>query len=152
MKKILIGILLGVIASCNSDDNTESNESNKSIIGLWNRTKLETISGSDEMTILETDIPENDCENKDSFEFTSDGKYQSETYYIKDNECMIDNSVSFNYEFNPTTNIIILKNLDGDDIANGEIEFVEEGIVLIAVGEDANGDGVDDIYKHYLVK
>ena len=152
MKKVIIGILILNFLSCSQDDNDNSGESTKSIVGLWSRTKLETISGDDKTTILETETPLDDCERKTFFEFTLDEKYNYATYYTNNNECTLDDSGNINYKFNSTSNTLTLINLDGSERGNGDVEFTDEGIILIGIGDDANDDGIDDIYRHYLVK
>ncbi|MCW3162837.1 lipocalin family protein [Chryseobacterium oryctis] len=148
MKKILFLAVAAAstlaLGSCSNDDN----EDETTIVGTWKHSQVRVISGKDNSTILSNNILD-DCEKKQTSEFTADGKLKSNYYEFYNGSCnhYYDET---SYTYNKTTKVLVVDGVTTPVKSLTKAEFVV--IDSSMDGEDYNNDGYDDIYELHLVK
>jgi len=136
MKKILM-MSLGVFAlmSCSNDD---ENENAVSIVGTWKESKIVIYNGTNN-AVLDTELPD-DCDKKNTYEFTSNGILNSKILYTKsDGTCEEDGFFSESYTYDPATKKITVAGTTTD-----VIQLTQNELQIVYDVNDENGDGVDD--------
>ena len=128
---------LGVFAlmSCSNDD---ENESAVSIVGTWKESKIVIYNGTNN-AVLDTELPD-DCDKKNTYEFTSNGILNSKIFYTKsDGTCEEDGTFSESYTYDPATKKITVAGTTTD-----VIQLTQNELQIVYDVNDENGDGVDD--------
>ncbi len=128
---------LGVFAlmSCSNDD---ENENAVSIVGTWKESKIVIYNGTNN-AVLDTELPD-DCDKKNTYEFTSNGILNSKIFYTKsDGICEEDGFFSESYTYDPATKKITVAGTTTD-----VIQLTQNELQIVYDVNDENGDGVDD--------
>ncbi|MDR2205982.1 MAG: lipocalin family protein [Flavobacteriaceae bacterium] len=146
MKKILIGIVcLAALTACKDDDENPKPEENL-LLGVWKKERIITISGMDNTTVLDEETPDA-CDEKSTYEYTSDGKYIVEAYSTTNQGCVYEPSTQ-NYTYNKSENKLTVGNQTAD-----VLELTSNKLVVFVPDHyDYNNDGVDDYLKYTFVK
>ena len=149
MKKLLLCSIVGIFAltSCRKDD-----DATPSIVGVWKESKTLILSATDGKVIIE-ETPDA-CAEKNTYTFTSDGKYITKTFYTApDKTCVEDGSETKTYVYDATTKKITTTHSSG---ATGHVYVKSNTATELQLSDnkevrDYNGDGVKDeeitIYK-----
>lgn len=147
MKKIILGISLLSVLSCGSDnDNSSNSNTAASLIGIWKIERVVTISGADQTTQIDEDLPDA-CKNQSTYEYTSNGKYIAKDYNMVGSTCQFSQSTR-NYVYTPSTQKLMIDNMESKVLeltANKLMIYINDGY-------DSNGDGVDDYLKYTFVR
>lgn len=141
-KLILFALASLLIISCRKDDD-EKEES--LIVGTWNLTKAQIISGKDNSVLFSASIT--DCPDKQNYMF-SDNKYT--VTYFKDNfvgSCVTGETVNGEFTFDENQKKLTLISsvtqtsfiFDINSITNNELQLIDSFF-----NYDANNDGVID--------
>ncbi|MDF2553751.1 MAG: hypothetical protein K0R77_3026 [Chryseobacterium sp.] len=144
MKKLLM-MSLGVFAlmSCSNDDATEDQIS---IVGIWKESKTVIYSGTNN-AVLSTELPD-DCDKKNTYEFTSNGILNSKIFYTKsDGTCGEDGNFSESYNYDPATKKILI-----DGTTTDVLQLNQNELQIVADENDENGDGVNDKMVMYFYR
>ncbi|PQA95103.1 hypothetical protein B0A69_06545 [Chryseobacterium shigense] len=151
MKKQLLLFAFSAMAltSC-KDDNIEAYEL-EMMSGDWKISKIQTISGKDNKTVLKTETP-SDCEAKNILYFRTD-YYTSNTYYSAAGlECQIAGKTEGKYTYTEESKLLSIKN-DNDTERWYRVEVLTSQDLKLAqlfAASDLNNDGIDDlIYVTY---
>ncbi|PIF45194.1 lipocalin-like protein [Chryseobacterium sp. 52] len=151
MKKQLLLFAFSALAltSC-KDDNLEAYEI-EMMSGDWKVSKIQTISGKDNKTVLKTEIP-TDCEAKNTLYFRSD-YFTSYTYYTGTGlECQVSGKTEGKFTYTEESKLLSIKN-DNDNERWYRVEVLTSQDLKLAqlfAAFDLNDDGTDDlIYVTY---
>jgi len=144
-KLILFAFASLVIISCRKDDDDEKEES--LILGTWNLTKVQVISGKDNSVISSYLIT--DCPEKRKYEFF-DNQYRMT--YFKDSflvDCDVLETETGEFTYDKNQKYILFNSTFGSNsysyavnvnsISTNELQISESGFSY-----DANVDGIDD--------
>lgn len=151
MKKQLLLFAFSALAltSC-KDDNLEAYEL-EMMSGDWKVSKIQTISGKDNKTVLLTETP-SDCEAKNTLHFRSD-YYTNYTYYSGTGaNCQIGGKNEGKFTYNEESKLLSIKNVN-DTERWYRVEILTSQDLKLAQlfgAYDYNNDGTDDlIYVTY---
>lgn len=151
MKKQLLLFAFSALAltSC-KDDNLEAYEL-EMMSGDWKVSKIQTISGKDNKTVLLTETP-SDCEAKNTLHFRSD-YYTSYTYYSgTGTNCQMGGKNEGKFTYTEESKLLSIKNAN-DTERWYRIEVLTSQDLKLAQlfgAYDYNSDGTDDlIYVTY---
>ena len=152
MKKVLLAAILMMVLSCTTDRNQEENNleatsttdpnpsgTKNSILGIWKLDSTSKISGTDQKTVISTEVP-GACSQLSTFEYKESNIYLSNGYYLeKDNQC-VPRAYKAVYNYKPEQ-----KTLQIDGMLAKVTELSERKLILLdQMNADYNGDGVDD--------
>ncbi|WP_223607556.1 lipocalin family protein [Chryseobacterium sp. OSA05B] len=146
MKKQLLLFAFSALAltSC-KDDNLEAYEL-EMMSGDWKVSKIQTISGKDNKTVLLTETP-SDCEAKNTLYFRSD-YYTSYTYYSGTGaNCQIGGKNEGQFTYNEESKLLSIKNTN-DTERWYRVEILTSKDLKLAQlfgAYDYNNDGTDDL-------
>lgn len=146
MKKQLLLFAFSALAltSC-KDDNIEAYEL-EMMSGDWKVSKIETISGKDNKTVIKTETP-SDCEAKNILHFRSD-YYTSYTYYTENGlDCQMSGKTEGKFTYTEESKLMSIKN-DNDTERWYRVEILTSQDLKLAHlfgTSDQNGDGTDDL-------
>ena len=145
MKKIMM-LSLSMIAlmSCSNNDDADNQTS---IVGVWKESKTVIYSGSNN-AVLNTELPD-DCDKKNTYEFTSNGMLNTKTFYTQSTTglCIEVANSSDAYTYNPETKKIVV---DGE--TTDVLSLTNNALQIVVDINDENNDGVDDKVVMFLVK
>ncbi|HCA06366.1 MULTISPECIES: lipocalin family protein [unclassified Chryseobacterium] len=151
MKKQLLLFAFSALAltSC-KDDNLEAYEL-EMMSGDWKVSKIQTISGKDNKTVLLTETPSG-CDAKNTLHFRSD-YYTSYTYYSGTGvDCQISGKNEGKFTYTEESKLLSIKN-DNDTERWYRVEILTSQDLKMAQlygAYDYNNDGTDDlIYVTY---
>lgn len=143
LKKIILIALASLsIISCRKDDD-EKEES--LILGTWNLTKIQTISGKDNSIISSHII--SDCPDKRKYEFFEN---QYKITYFKDSfsvNCDVNEVENGEFTYNKSQKYILFKPTYSQDAYAINVDAISSNELQISesyFSYDANGDGIDD--------
>lgn len=151
MKKQLLLFAFSALAltSC-KDDNIEAYEL-EMMSGDWKVSKIETISGKDNKTVLHTETP-SDCEAKNTLHFRTD-YYTSYTYYSEVGlDCQMSGKNEGQYTYSEESKLLNIKNTnDTERMYRVEVLTSKDMKLAQLFGAyDYNGDDTADlIYVTY---
>ncbi|WP_080778753.1 lipocalin-like domain-containing protein [Chryseobacterium phocaeense] len=152
MKKQLLLFAFSALAltSC-KDDNIEAYEL-EMMSGDWKISKIETISGKDNKTVIKTLSP-SECEAKNILHFRTD-YYTSLTYYSKVGlECQMAGKTEGTYTYSEESKLMSIKNTN-DTERSYRVEVLTSKDMKLAQlfgSFDQNDDGVADLtYVSYI--
>lgn len=145
MKKlILIAFASLSIISCRKDDD-EKEES--LILGTWNLTKTQIMSGKDNSVLFSEAVT--DCPDKRSYIF-SENKYTLNIF--KDNfvgSCVVDETENGEFTYDENQKKITFKSTLTNNpyaITVNSVTYNELQLIDSSFGYDANNDGISDKY------
>lgn len=153
MKKniILVSLSLISIVSCRNDNDVNDNSS---IVGTWRMSKDLIISGKNGSVISSDPILESDCESKNTYTFSSDGKYSYTNYHKSNNgDCILYKSNNGTYSFSEKSKELTIT-LNGDPVTSKLYSFSNKEFQLIQEDDsyDYNDDGINDKFITVFVK
>ncbi|MBB6369540.1 lipocalin family protein [Chryseobacterium shigense] len=147
MKKQLLLFAFSALAltSC-KDDNIEAYEL-EMMSGDWKVSKIETISGKDNKTVIKTETP-SACEAKNILHFRSD-YYTSYTFYAGTTaaDCIQAGITEGKYTYTEESKLLSIKN-DNDTERWYRVEVLTSHDLKLAHlfgTSDQNGDGIADL-------
>lgn len=146
MKKQLLLFAFSALAltSC-KDDNLEAYEL-EMMSGDWKVSKIQTISGKDNKTVLLTETPSG-CDAKNTLHFRSD-YYTSYTYYSGTGvDCQISGKNEGKFTYTEESKLLSIKN-DNDTERWYRVEILTSQDLKMAQlygAYDYNNDGTDDL-------
>ncbi|KMQ63099.1 hypothetical protein ACM46_14260 [Chryseobacterium angstadtii] len=146
MKKQLLLFAFSALAltSC-KDDNIEAYEL-EMMSGDWKVSKIETISGKDNKTVLLTETP-TVCQAKNTLHFRSD-YYTSYTYYTETGlQCNMTGKTEGKFTYSEESKLLNIKN-DNDSQRSYRVEVLTSQDLKLAQlfgAYDYNNDGTDDL-------
>ncbi|MCT2560605.1 lipocalin family protein [Chryseobacterium herbae] len=146
MKKQLLLFAFSALAltSC-KDDNLEAYEL-EMMSGDWKVSKIQTISGKDNKTVLLTETP-SDCEAKNTLHFRSD-YYTSFTYYSGTGaNCQISGKNEGQFTYNEESKLLSIKNTNDTERWHRVEVLTSQDLKLAQLfgAYDYNNDGTDDL-------
>ncbi|KMQ64191.1 hypothetical protein ACM39_16840 [Chryseobacterium sp. FH2] len=154
MKKQLLLFAFSALAltSC-EDDDIKAYELDM-MKGDWKVSKIEYVSGKDNKTVIDTDIPEG-CIAKSVLTFRTDYYVKYVAYTGTDANCQLSGTSEGTYTYNEETKDLVLKFKDEDDdkyrvtvLTSTELKTLQ--IQSADEAEDYDNDGVTDlIYISY---
>ncbi len=153
MKKLILIALASLsLISCRKDDD-EKEES--LILGTWNLTKIQVISGKDNSVLSSVAVI--DCPDKRKYEF-SDNKYK--LTYFKDSflvHCDVNEIENGEFTYDKNQKYVLFNSTYGQNnysygvnvnaITSTELQIYESSFPY-----DANGDGINDKYVRVFNK
>lgn len=132
---MMLALGVAAVMSCSKDD---ENNDQASIIGTWKESKTVVYNGSNN-AVLATELPD-DCDKKNTYDFTDSGKLHTKTFYTKsDGTCADDGNFTYSYSYDAGAKKIIVDGESSDVLA-----LTSSELQIVVDMNDENGDGVDD--------
>ena len=147
MKKLLLIALASFfVISCRKDD--ESEETKPSFVGTWKWTKSVILSGKDNSVISSDPVLSSECESKNSYVYTSEGKFTFNHFTFANNTCENNTTLAGDYSYDENNKLLTLKQLINltqinrsyylNSFTNNEMQVISED------NKDYNNDGIND--------
>jgi hypothetical protein len=139
----LLGLLTVVMfSSCNSNDDTTSNEVQPTIINKWS---LDSWKMNNTQQALTT------CDKQGYIKFNSNGTFERMDYFFDGTNCIIEGNDNGTYNYNTTTNKITLSFTDVIDGPQVEVlNNVNLSSTKLIYTWDEDGNGSDEHQLEYL--
>ena len=130
------------INSCNSNDDTTSNEVQPTIINKWNLDSWKLNNTQQTLTI---------CDKQGYIQFNSNGTFERKDYYFDNTNCVLEGNDNGTYNYNTSTNKITLNFTDATNGPQIEVlNNVNLSSTKIIYTWDEDNNGSDEHQLEYL--